>query len=96
MTPSQAAREPKAEPKRTAGECYHRQSYTKAIARACELARVDLWSPNRLRHNAATELRKEFGLEAARTVLGHTEADTTLFYAEADWDTARRVMGTVG
>ncbi|MBL8815481.1 MAG: hypothetical protein JNL58_05595 [Planctomyces sp.] len=55
-----------------------------------------LWSPNRLRHNAATELRKRFGLEAARTVLGHTEADTTLFYAEVDWDTARRVIGAVG
>lgn len=96
MTPSQAAREPKEAPIRSAGECCHRQSYTKAIARACELAKIDLWSPNRLRHNAATELRKEFGLEAARTVLGHTEADTTLFYAEIDWDTARRVMGAVG
>ena len=96
MTPSQAARQPKEDPIRTAGECYHRQSYTKAIARACKLAKVDLWSPNRLRHNAATELRKEFGLEAARTVLGHTEADTTLFYAEVDWDTARRVIGAVG
>lgn len=96
MTPSQAARQPKEDPIRTAGECYHRQSYTKAIARACRLAKVDLWSPNRLRHNAATELRKEFGLEAARTVLGHTEADTTLFYAEVDWDTARRVIGAVG
>ncbi|MEJ7591114.1 MAG: hypothetical protein WKF77_06160 [Planctomycetaceae bacterium] len=31
-----------------------------AIARACKLAKVPLWSPNRLRHNAATELRKEF------------------------------------
>lgn len=96
MTPSQAARQPKEDPIRTAGECYHRQSYTKAIARACKLAKVNLWSPNRLRHNAATELRKEFGLEAARTVLGHTEADTTLFYAEVDWDTARRVIGAVG
>lgn len=96
MTPSQAARQPKEDPVRTAGECYHRQSFTKAVARACRLAKVDLWSPNRLRHNAATELRKEFGLEAARTVLGHTEADTTLFYAECDWETARRVIGAVG
>jgi integrase len=96
MTPSQAAREPKAEPARTAGKCYHRQSYTKAIARACELAEVDLWAPNRLRHNAGTELRKEFGLEAARTVLGHSESDTTQCYAEFDFDTARRVMGKVG
>ena len=96
MTPSQAARQSKAKPIRAAGECYHRQSYTKAIARACKLAGVDLWSPNRLRHNAATELRREFGLEAARTVLGHSESDTTQCYAEFDFDTARRVIGAVG
>ncbi len=96
MTPSQAARQPKEDPIRTAGECYHRQSYTKAIARACKLAKVDLWSPNRLRHNAATELRKQFGLEAARTVLGHSESDTTQCYAEFDFDTARRIIGAVG
>jgi len=96
MTPSQAAREPKAAPIRTAGERYRRDSYTKAINRACVLAGVDVWSPNRLRHNAATELRKEFGIEAARSVLGHSESDTTLCYAEFDFDTARRVIGAVG
>jgi len=96
MTPSQAARQPKDEPIRAAGDCYHRQSYTKAIARACKLAVIPLWSPNRLRHNAATELRKEFGLEAARTVLGHSESDTTQCYAEFDFDTARRVIAAVG
>jgi len=96
MTPSQAARKAKEKPTRTAGKYYHRQSYTKAIARACELAEVPLWSPNRLRHNAATKLRKEFGLEAARTVLGHSESDTTQCYAEFDFDTARRVIAAVG
>ncbi len=96
MTPSQAAREPKAALIRTAGERYRRDIYTKAINRACELAGVDVWSPNRLRHNAATELRKEFGIEAARTVLGHSESDTTQCYAEFDFDTARRVIGKVG
>lgn len=96
MTPSQAARKPKAKPVYTAGKCYKRQSYTKAIARACKLAKVELWSPNRLRHNAATELRKGFGIEAARTVLGHSESDTTQCYAEFDFDTARRVIGAVG
>lgn len=96
MTPSQITRQPKEDPIRTAGKCYHRQSYTKAIARACRQAKVDLWSPNRLRHNAATELRKEFGLEAARTVLGHSESDTTQCYAEFDFDTARRVIGAIG
>jgi len=35
------------------------------------------WHPHQLRHNAATELRKEFGLEAAQILLGHTKADVT-------------------
>lgn len=45
---------------------------------------VPAWGPNRLRHNAATELRKEFGIELARIVLGHSTAFTTEIYAEAD------------
>jgi integrase len=45
---------------------------------------VPAWSPNRLRHNAATELRRQFGIELARIVLGHTTAFTTEVYAERD------------
>ena len=30
------------------------------------------WSPNQLRHAAATEVRKQFGLEAAQIILGHS------------------------
>jgi integrase len=45
---------------------------------------VPTWAPNRLRHNAATGLRKEFGIELARIVLGHSTAFTTEIYAEAD------------
>jgi hypothetical protein len=29
------------------------------------------WHPHQLRHNAATELRREFGLDTARVILGH-------------------------
>ena len=96
MTPSQAARTPHTDPARPPGEHYERTSYARAITRACRLAKVPAWSPNQLRHNAATELTKLFGLEAARTVLGHTEADTTLHYAEIDLEAARRVMAAVG
>ena len=32
------------------------------------------WHPNQLRHNAATRLRREFGLDMARAVLGHSSA----------------------
>ncbi len=42
------------------------------------------WSPNRLRHTAATEIRREFGLEAAQVILGHSQANVTQVYAERD------------
>ncbi len=42
------------------------------------------WAPNRLRHTRATEVRKQFGLEAAQVILGHAKADVTQVYAERD------------
>lgn len=54
------------------------------------------WSPNRLRHSAATQLRKEFGIEAARVVLGHSSAGVTEIYAEQDLARAAEIMGRVG
>lgn len=54
------------------------------------------WSPNQLRHNAATYLRKQFGIEAARVVLGHASADVTEIYAELDLAKAAEIMGRVG
>ena len=33
---------------------------------------MDLWSANQLRHAFATEVRRKFGLEACRAVLGHS------------------------
>lgn len=54
------------------------------------------WHPHQLRHNAATNLRKEHGVELARIILGHTTAFTTEIYAEADRAQAMEVMGRVG
>ncbi len=54
------------------------------------------WSPHRLRHNAATNLRKEFGLDVARVVLGHRSAVVTEVYAELDHGKALEVIGKVG
>jgi integrase len=54
------------------------------------------WSPNRLRHAAATELRKRFGIEAAQLVLGHASPQTTLVYAERDLATASKFVQQVG
>lgn len=54
------------------------------------------WCPLRLRHTAATTIRKHFGLEAAQTVLGHSKADVTQIYAERDYALAARVAREVG
>ena len=53
-------------------------------------------SPNQLRHNAATFLRKEFGIEAARVVLGHSSSAVTEVYAEIDHTKAADIMAKVG
>lgn len=54
------------------------------------------FSPNQLRHTAATRLRREFDLETARVVLGHASASVTEVYAERDLALAARVMAEVG
>ena len=54
------------------------------------------WSPNRLRHSAATAIRRQFGLEAAQVTLGHASADVTQVYAERDSAKAVEVMRLIG
>ena len=54
------------------------------------------WHPHQLRHNAATRLRKQYGLEAARVILGHKSAAVAEVYAEIDQAKARQIMGEVG
>lgn len=77
-------------------ERYDVDSYRRAIARGARRAQVPHWHPNRLRHTAATRLRREFGLEAAAAILGHGLLETTQIYAEADEALARRIMGEIG
>jgi integrase len=57
---------------------------------------VPHWHPHQLRHSCATKLRREFGLDAARTVLGHQSPAVTALYAEADMAKATEVMGKRG
>jgi integrase len=54
------------------------------------------WAPNQLRHAAATEVRREFGLEAAQIVLGHSKADVTQVYAERDLAKGLAVAKAIG
>ena len=54
------------------------------------------WSPNQLRHTAATEIRRQFGLEGAQVALGHSNANVTQIYAERDLSKAAEIMRQVG
>ena len=96
MTPSQAARKPKAAPAKSPKDHYTTGSYARAIACACDAAKADHWHPNQLRHAAATHVRSIYGIETARVILGHSHVSTTEIYAEADLEKARKVMREVG
>jgi integrase len=77
-------------------DCYDTRGYRQAIQRACKKAKVEHWYPHQLRHTAATEIRKEFGLDAARAVLGHRSVVITNEYAELDLEKAKKVAKIIG
>jgi integrase len=58
-----------------------------------EWDREHAWHPNQLRHTAATRLRKEFGLDVARVILGHSSPAVTEVYADLDREKALNIMG---
>jgi len=91
-----AGRNRKRRHQREPGESYDVSSYRRAIARACDAAGLERWHPHQLRHTAATEVRKHFGLEAAQHVLGHSTLAVTELYAEKNADTARSIAARIG
>jgi integrase len=105
VQPSQRDRR-KPGPKRTPGERYDTRSYYHAVLYAIRRASktsekaggepIPHWHPNQLRHNAATRLRREFGLDVARAVLGHSSPVVTEMYAELDGVKAAEAMERVG
>jgi integrase len=111
VQPSQRNRR-KRHPKYKPGDHYVKDAYNGAICRAIDKANEKIieeaakagiepkplphWSPNQLRHSAATEIRRQFGLEAAQVVLGHSRADVTQVYAERDFQRAKEVMRKIG
>ena len=71
----------------------------KADAKARGIDRPDLipvWTPHQLRHSAATRFKREFGLEAARAMLGHSQVNMTEHYAEMDLRKAMQVASKIG
>jgi integrase len=101
----------KDKPLRQAGPHYTVTGYSHTIARAVKRAfrpegmtdeefktwkPEQHWHPHQLRHNAATFLRKEFGLETARIILGHRSAVITEVYAELDQQKAMEAIVRIG
>jgi len=105
---SNVVRNPRKEP----GDSYDTQAYGHAIKYGCRkawpapkgLLKPELlkwrqshsWAPNQLRHSAGTDIRRQFGLEAASVILGHSEVGVTQIYAEADRAKAIEIVGRVG
>jgi integrase len=59
------------------------KNYSWAVRYAVKAAKkegveVEHWSPNQLRHACGTRVRRKFGVDAARTVLGHSQGSTRI------------------
>jgi integrase len=103
VQPSQMDRK-KARPKKVPGDRYTTLTYGRAIANAIkrhnrkakETERIPHWHPHQLRHTRALELKREFGLDTARAILGHRSPCITEMYAGADLIKAQEAMAKLG
>ena len=105
VQPSQRDRR-KAKAKKRPGQRYDSASYRRAIEYGIKKANeiraergepvIQSWHPHMLRHNAATQLRREFNIDVARAVLGHAAPAITERYAERDEALAVEAMLRVG
>jgi integrase len=103
VQPSQQDRRKK-RAKKKPGEVYAVTAYSHAIAQAIkrhnrgkpESERIPHWHPHQLRHLRALELKREFGLDVARAVLGHRSPALTEHYASLDIARAAEAAAKVG
>ena len=95
------ARRRRRNPKRPKGKRYNTRSYAKAVNYGMKQARkagfiIPHWHLHQLRHSRGTEVRRQFGLEAAQIALGHARIDATQLYAERNMEKARQVAREMG
>jgi integrase len=108
MTPSQARRKPKKNPKRLKRERYDTDSYRRAVTygirkanrsredRSGNTQKIPHWCPLQLRHSFATNVRKKFGVEAAQVGLGHARTNIVDIYAEKNLSLAVEIARKTG
>jgi integrase len=95
VQPSQVCRA-KRNPRKVPRERYDVRGLAHAIHRACVKHGLECWHPHQLRHAAATAMRREFGLDATRAVLGQHAPQITEHYAELDIGKAVEVARKLG
>lgn len=91
----------KQKPIRSPNDRFTTKSYARAVSRAIKIANksgesIPHWHPHQLRHLAATETRREFGLDAARARLGHRTERATERYAKQDGELGAKVARVLG
>ena len=69
-----------ADPERTPGDAYDTQSFGRAIKYLQIRQGLARWSPSCLRATRAQTIFESFGIDAARTILGHSDEKVTLRY----------------
>jgi integrase len=95
------------QPRRKPGNEYDTSTIGRAIRRAIDQYNakakaekrpvIGYWHPHQLRHLYATEIRRQFGLEAAQIMLGHSSAIVTdAVYAERDERASRQIAEKIG
>jgi integrase len=103
VTPSQQDRR-KTHPKKKPGVRYTTRTYGATLHQAIERhnrkappeGQITFWHLHQLRHLRALELKREFGLDVARAVLGHQNPVIAEHYATLDINAAAQAMAKLG
>jgi integrase len=80
---------------RTFGATLH-QAIERHNRKAPADRQIPHWHPHQLRHTRALELKREFGLDVARAVLGHKSPVIAEHYATLDVGRAAEAMAKIG
>ena len=83
-------------PKRVPGKSYNSKALYSAVRSAAEKAGIREFFPNQLRHMAATNFRRLYGVEDAKILMGHGSISTTEIYAEQDAMRSIEIMREIG